>query len=74
MPNKLRVTLESSDNQYLPYPCNGMLELFELGTDGSVITAVFRREGPSEYTGYPFAPVVVRKPVFIYPVVNGDGK
>lgn len=71
MPNKLRVTLESSDNPYLPYPCNGMLELFELGTDGSVIIGVFRRDAVSELTA---CPVVVRKPVFIYPAVNGDGK
>lgn len=67
MANKLRVTLTYSENQYLSYPCTGLLELFELGSDGSVIVGVFQRDGESRETGYRHAPVRVSRPVFNYP-------
>ena len=43
MANELFVTLTESDNTYLKYPCRGWLELFEIGTDGSIIIGVFRQ-------------------------------
>ena len=44
MANELYVTLESSDNDYLKYPCQGWLELFEIGRNGSIIKGVFRSD------------------------------
>ena len=60
---ELFVTLTSSDNRYLSYPCKGWLELFELGSDGSVIIGVWR--GRKE-DGSVAAPVEVRDVAFQY--------
>lgn len=52
---KIKVTLLASDNQYLRYPCEGLLDIWELGTDGSVITKVFHRKEPDGRYGPPVA-------------------
>lgn len=69
MITSLRVTLLDSDNQYLPHPCNGTLEIWEVGTFGQIVKAVFRMEevGPNGYISQK-APVGVTGPVFKYPV------
>lgn len=69
MPNRLMVTLQSSDNPYLKYPCVGEIELFELGNDGSIITGVFRRQD-SDTPHCLRCPVVVKNPVFVYPATT----
>ena len=69
MSNRLMVTLQSSDNPYLKYPCVGEIELFELGSDGSIITGVFRGQAvdtPKKLR----CPVVVKNPVFVYPATT----
>lgn len=67
MANELFVTLVTSDNEYLKYPCRGWLELFELGTNGSVIVGVFRGLKTEEgHMGTSEAPVEVRNPMFVY--------
>jgi hypothetical protein len=58
---QLYVRLDSSDNEYLDYPCFGMLELFELGTDGSVISGVLRLIVDGKRKG---GPVSVKNPCF----------
>lgn len=63
MPKELFVTLTKSDNQYIEYPSQGWLELFELGVDGSVIVGVWRGLMP---TGCASAPVEVRNVEFQY--------
>ena len=59
----LLVTLLRSNNEYLKYPCRGLLELFEIGTHGGILSGVFRCEKPSGGFG---APVEVREPIFSY--------
>lgn len=67
MANELFVTLTSSDNKYLTYPCRGWLELFELGNDGSVIIGVFRQlKSEENHLAIGGAPVEVRNPMFTY--------
>lgn len=69
MANELFVTLEASDNEYLSYPCKGWLELFELGTDGSIIVGVFRQLKDDTINGYiaeNLCPVEVRKVKFTH--------
>ena len=41
---KLHVTLQHSDNNYLTYPCTGILEIIEVSVYGRVIYATFRVE------------------------------
>ena len=59
----LAVTLTGSDNEYLKYPSEALLELFELGTNGTVIVGVFRMFVDGKQSG---GPVLVRKPHFEY--------
>jgi hypothetical protein len=71
MANELFVTLHSSDNAYLKYPCRGWLELFELGANGGVIIGVFRQiMTDTETTPLKMAknhcPVEVKDPKFTY--------
>ena len=74
MPRTLLVTLTGTDNPYLRprLPLEGMLELFEIGTHGRLISAVFRArltdaEREAGPVKVPFgAPVEVKHPVFIY--------
>jgi hypothetical protein len=63
MPKQLAVMLTNSNNRYLTYPCPGLLELFELSTDGRVIVGVFRQYMNGVQRG---GPVVVREPQFCY--------
>ena len=72
MTNELYVTLESSDNGYLEYPCQGWLELFEIGRNGSIIKGVFRGDPcPDDKTPcFSNAPVVTDNPVFKYDFSN----
>lgn len=71
--NQLQVTLLSSDNTYLTYPCKGMLELFEIGMSGTIITGIFRGFKDEEKGHNWFdkskglnCPVVVKNPTFTY--------
>jgi hypothetical protein len=71
MANLLYVTLLSSENTYLTYPCEGLLQILEYGTDGSIIAAGFRvKRDISEYNGkfnsLYSAQVQVSKPTFQY--------
>lgn len=59
----LRVTMVGSDNEYLSYPCNGIIQILETGTDESIISAVFRRK---DEDGFLNCPVVVKHPRFEY--------
>lgn len=61
--NWLNVTLHATTNRYLPLPCDGQLQIIEHGTDGSIITAIFRRRGED---GVLSAPVEVKAPRFTY--------
>lgn len=72
---QILVTLTGTANPYLQprLPLVGLLELFEIGTDGRVITAVFREQMPEGELeervaagGFPPGPVVVDEPVFTY--------
>lgn len=63
MPNDLAVRLYASDNKHLRYPCEGLLELFELGTNGSVIVGVWRGFKDGKPNG---GPVEVKNPIFLY--------
>lgn len=63
MPNQLAVTLLSSDNEYLKYPCTGMLEMCELSLIGSVSVGVFRQFVDGKQSG---TPVRVGSPNFVY--------
>lgn len=74
---ELFVTLKSSDNDLIKYPCRGWIELFEISIDGSLIKSVFRilkSDGSSS------APVVIDNPVFEFNNKdalyrqNGDGR
>jgi hypothetical protein len=60
---KLRVTLTYSENGFLQYPCEGQLEIFEVGTNDRIIVAVFRKQEPD---GRLSCPVGVRNPEFKY--------
>jgi len=73
--NQLLVTLTGTINPYLQprLPLVGMLELFEIGTNGKLITAVFREQISDERRaelaatgGFPPGPAVVDNPVFTY--------
>lgn len=73
--NQLLVTLTGTTNPYLQprLPLVGMLELFEIGTNGKLITAVFREQISVEQRadlaaagGFPPGPAVVANPVFTY--------
>ena len=67
MSNKLKVTLTGGGNEYLKYPVNGILELFEIGIHHEIISAVFRVARP-EGIGISYgAPVRVAAPQFVYP-------
>ena len=74
---ELFVTLKNSRNHGIKYPAKGWLELFEIGTDGSIIKGVFRA---LKEDGSADAPVVTDKPEFEYTPSetryrkNGDGK
>ena len=74
---ELFVTLKMSRNCGLQYPLKGWLELFEIGTDGSIIKGVFRNLNDDGTAG---APVVTDKPLFEYIPSetryrpNGDGR
>lgn len=59
---KINVLLQGSSNPVLRYPCQGELEITEMGF-GSVIHAVFRR---LDSDGTWHAPVVADKPTFKY--------
>lgn len=63
--SKLNVVLTGTTNPYLQreLPIHGEIELCEVGTDGSLITAVFRAQRPD---GRLAAPVHVGEPEFIY--------
>ena len=63
MTNELFVTLISSNNVNIAYPKKGWLELFELGSDGSIIKGVFRA---LKDDGRAACPVVTDRPVFKY--------
>lgn len=69
MANELFVTLETSDNQHLPYPCKGWLELFEVGSNGNIIVGIFRRLKDDTVNGRfteNLCPVEVRHAKFTY--------
>ena len=71
MANQLYVTLTHSENEYLAYPCEGLLQILEYGTNGSILVATIRVKRPvSEYNGkfnsLFSAPVRCQKPVFQY--------
>lgn len=72
---QILVTLTDTSNPHLQprLPLVGLLELFEVGTDGRVISAVFREQLPpaelkarAAAGGFPPGPVVVDEPVFTY--------
>lgn len=42
MATNLYVKLTGSENQFLTYPCFGLLEIIEFGVSGSIVVAVFR--------------------------------
>lgn len=59
----LRVTLESSDNEYLTYPVEGFLMISETSMVGTITTAIFSRiDADGRVNGYG----LVRNPVFTY--------
>ena len=62
---QIAVILNATSNSYVApdLPARGLLELFELGTDGRVTTAVWRGEMAD---GSYAAPVTVPEPVFTY--------
>ena len=62
---QIAVILNATSNSYVApdLPARGLLELFELGTDGRVTTAVWRGEMAD---GSYAAPVTVPDPVFTY--------
>lgn len=57
------VTLTSSSNPHLDYPCKGVLRILEQGTDLSIVNAVFHRLHDDNTLG---PPVSARAPVFTY--------
>lgn len=59
----LRVRLDASVNECIPYPIKGVLVILEQGTDLSIIKAVFHMERDDGSLG---PPVTADKPVFIY--------
>jgi len=66
----LNVILTGTDNPYLKPPVKGEIELFELGLDGTLIQATFRR---LEDNGRLAAPVEVKNPTFTYdPQTSGE--
>ena len=69
MQKEIFVTLKKGDNKVLTYPCLGWLELFEMGTDGSVTVGVWRGLQPN---GSAACPVEVRGIEFEY--VGGQVK
>lgn len=74
MANELYVTLMASDNEYIKYPSQGWLELFEIGQNGSIITGVFRGDpNPNDKTPcFSLAAILTNNPVFVFD--NGDTK
>lgn len=64
------VTLTSSGNEYLTYPCEGYLQVLEYGLHGGIIHASFRVKlavKPADGLAQCFsAPVQVERPVFTY--------
>lgn len=60
---ELYVELLGSSNKFVPTPCFGKLELFEIGTDGSIIIGVWRMKLSN---GTFAAPVEVRNVEFNY--------
>lgn len=65
MPNRLNVVLTGTDNPYLAdrLPLAGEIELFEIGTSGTIISGVFRIRGEDGRLG---APVQIANPDFAY--------
>lgn len=55
--------LKSSKNEYLEYPCKGVLYVFEQGVDLSIIAGIFHQEREDGSLG---APCRVYRPVFEY--------
>lgn len=68
---QIAVTLLATSNPYVSptLPARGRLELFELGTNGTLISAVWRALKPDGTYG---APVIVDDPAFTY-VHPGSG-
>lgn len=60
---RLKVTLIDSDNKYLNYPCDGIIQILETGIDESIINAVFMLK---DEDGRIKAPVVIKNPLFAY--------
>lgn len=54
---RMNVTLTSSHNKCLTYPCSGELHITEIGTFGQIITATFQLPGK--------APVRVKNPEYV---------
>jgi hypothetical protein len=64
------VKLTASDNEYLAYPAFGLLEVLELGSNGSIICANFRPLHNGKLSGYG----QVKNPVFEYsPAIAQSG-
>ena len=59
---KLHVALTKSDNKYLNYPAHGILHVIEMGTNNTIISAVFSPDSLDGYRGW----VDVRNPEFTY--------
>jgi len=59
----IQITLLLSDNEYLTYPCEGTIEILEIGNDGHITNAVFRAAKSANCAG---TPVVVKNPRFQY--------
>lgn len=59
----LPVTLQSSDNEYLRYPVDGVIRICEQGTSLTISQAVFHRFNDDGSLG---APVTVRNARFSY--------
>ena len=62
-PQWLAVTLTATTNEYLTVPCDGLVHVNEYGTDGSVISASFRRKNRD---GKHAAAVRIGNPEWIY--------
>lgn len=61
----LPVNLLSSSNEFLTYPCSGVLEILEHGADLSIVVAVFHRLNKDWTLD---APVEVKNIEFMYDV------
>jgi hypothetical protein len=68
--NEIFVTLTNSSNKFLTYPCNGKLELFEIGINGRITLGVWR--GVKDDGSLVGGPVEVRNCEFIYPALSAS--